>query len=279
MPVQPRLWGPGMRWPLICCFLCMVLVDGATGQWRQSNATVVEILPAGQVDWTVGLVRSTARAATWRQAAGSTTTLEAALETARQQLRETLVHLQLDAEHTVGNMLQGADEKQQRLATLVANAEVVETRYLPRGVVESTLQMPLFGPLTALLWPERPDHREPVLSTEAVVHTGIIIDARGLAMQQALFPQIFDEEGRPLYTPARVQAEMARQRGYMVYAAALDSPQIESRVGKNPLVLRARRVSDRRRINVIIHQADALQLQGSALLQALLVQCRVVIVS
>jgi hypothetical protein len=111
-----------------------------------------------------------------------------------------------------------------------------------------------------------------------MVHTGIIIDARGLAVQQALFPQIFDEEGRALYAPARVQAAIAQQRGFMVYATAFDSPQIEPRVGKNPLVVRARRVADHGRVNLIIHQADALQLQGSAMLRSLLGQCRVVIV-
>jgi hypothetical protein len=117
----------------------------------------------------------------------------------------------------------------------------------------------------------------PVAGGEAV-HTGIIIDARGLAVQQALFPHIFDEAGHHLYTPAGVPVEIARQRGYMVYAVALDSPQIEVRVGKNPLVLRARRVADRRRVDLIMQQADALQLQHSTALQSLLAQCRVVIV-
>jgi hypothetical protein len=49
-------------------------------------------------------------------------------------------------------------------------------------------------------------------------------------------------------------------------------------VGKNPLVVRARRVAERGRVNLIIHQADVLQIQGSAMLRALLGQCRVVIV-
>jgi hypothetical protein len=201
-----------------------------------------------------------------------------AIDMARRQLRETLLHLQLDAERTVGSVVQGTVEQQQRLTTLVANAEVSETRYLPRGGVESTIQMPLFGPFTALLWPQMPTAVDIVEPAGDVVHTGIIIDARGLAIQQALFPQIFDEEGRVLYAPVRVRAESAQQGGFMVYAAALNSPQIEPRVGKNPLVVRARRVADRGRVNLIIHQADALQLQGSAMLRALLGHCRVVIV-
>jgi hypothetical protein len=137
--------------------------------------------------------------------------------------------------------------------------------------------MSLFGPFTALLWPEPLAPVETAEPAAEAVHTGIIIDARGLAVQPALLPQIFDEEGHTLYAPAVVRVDMARQRGYMVYAAALDSPQIAPRVGNNPLVLRARRVADRSRVNLIIQQADALQIQRSTALQSLLAQCRVVI--
>jgi hypothetical protein len=265
----------GTRLGLACLFL---MLGTAAAQWRQSEAVVIETLPTGRVDWTAGLVHSTAQAGPAGRGGAHSSALDVAIDMARRQLRETLLHLQLDAEHTVGSVVQGTIEQQQRLATLVANAEVSETRYLPRGGVESTIQMPLFGPFTALLWPQMPASADTAEPAGDVVHTGIIIDARGLAVQQALFPQIFDEAGQALYAPARVRAEMAQQRGFMVYATAFDSPQIEPRVGKNPLVLRARRVADRGRINLIMHQADALRLQGSAMLQSLLIQCRVVIV-
>jgi hypothetical protein len=197
---------------------------------------------------------------------------------ARQQLRETLAHLQLDAARTVGSVVQGTVEKQQRLDALVAKAEVIETRYLPRGAVESTIQLPLFGPLTTLLWPDIPVPTDPAGPVGDMVHTGVIIDARGLAVQPALFPQLFDEAGRTVYAPASVRAELAQQRGYIVYAPTFDSPQIAPRVGNNPLVLRARRVADRNRVDMILQQADVLQLQRSPALQSLLSQCRVVIV-
>ena len=259
------------------CFLLMV--GTAAAQWRQLETTVVETVLTGRIDWTAGLVHSTGRAPAAGREAAPATPVETAIETARQQLRQTLAQLQLDAARTVGSVVQGTIETQQRLATLVARAEVVETRYLPRGAVESTLQMSLFGQFTALLWPEMTTHADTAGLAGEAVHTGIIIDARGLAVHPALFPQVFDEEGRTLYAPARVRAEMAQQRGYMVYATAFDSPQIEPRVGKNPLVLRARRVADGGRVDLIMHQADALQLQRSPALQTLLSQCRVVIVS
>jgi hypothetical protein len=250
----------------------------AAAQWRQPEATVVETLPTGRIDWTTGLAHSTARVLAASPEAMQATPLEAAIAMARRQLRETLAHLQLDAARTVGSVVQGTVEKQQRLDALVAKAEVIETRYLPRGAVESTIQLPLFGPLTTLLWPDIPVPADPAGLVGDMVHTGIIIDARGLAVQQALFPHIFDEEGRTIYAPASVRAELAQQRGYIVYAPALDSPQIAPRIGNNPLVLRARRVADRNRVDMILQQADVLQLQRSPALQSLLSQCRVVII-
>jgi hypothetical protein len=266
-------WGKSL---VRMCFLLMV--GTAAAQWRPLETPVVETLPTGRVDWTAGVVHSTGRAPAAGREAASATPVEAAIETARQQLHQTLAQLQLDAARTVGSVVQMMGEKQQRLATLVAQAEVIETRYLPRGAVESTVQLPLFGRFTALLWPDMTAPADTAGLVGDTVHTGIIIDARGLAVHQALFPQVFDEDGHPLYTPARVRTEMAQQRGYMVYATAFDSPQLEPRVGKNPLVIRARRVADGRRVDVIVHQADALQLQRSPALQTLLSQCRIVIV-
>jgi hypothetical protein len=261
-------------------FMCFLLMVGTVAaQWRQPETPVVETLPTGRIDWTAGLVYSTGRVPAAGGEAVPATPVEAARETARQQLHQTLVQLQLDAARTVGSVMQTTGETQQRLAILVAHAEVIETRYLPRGAVESTIQMPLFGQFTALLWPAMTAQADTAGLAGETVHTGIIIDARGLAVHQALFPQVFDEEGRTLYAPTHVRAEMAQQRGYMVYATAFDSPQIEPRVGKNPLVLRARRVADGGRVNLIMHQADALQLQRFPALQTLLSQCRVVIVS
>jgi hypothetical protein len=197
---------------------------------------------------------------------------------ARQQLLAALGRLRLNAEHTVGELVQAMPEKQQALAALVATAEVVETRYLPRERVESTVLLPLAGRLTALLWPESASRLEPAAPDAAVVYTGVVIDARGLAMQPALFPRLVDEQGQTLYAPLQVHATMAAQRGYVTYASTVDSPQMEVRVGKQPLILRARRALGPARVDLVLSAADAAQLQHSEALRQLLMQCRLVIV-
>lgn len=276
-----RRWLFWMRQERLCvgCLLLLVSTAWAQGWWPDGRVTVP--LAAGQVDWTTGAVRSSARAETasgsGRPAPGATA-FASAVHAARQRLLEAIGQLRLDAGRTVDSVLQETRDKRQTLEELVATAEVVQTRYLPRGAVESTVQVALFGRLTALLWP---DTASPALSgaeATSAVYTGIVIDARGLALQPALFPRILDEDGQVLYAPANVHAEVAMQRGYVAYASAFDSPQIEARIGKNPLSLRARRVSGPARVDVVMSRADVSQLQLAAV-RLLLAQCRVVIVA
>ena len=75
------------------------------------------------------------------------------------------------------------------------------------------------------------------------MHTGVVIDARGLAIQPALFPKIMDERGQTLYAPESVDREAAVQQGYVAYAKAFDQAPAQARVGEHPLVLRALRVA------------------------------------
>jgi hypothetical protein len=60
--MQVRQWlcgGWRTRLGLACLFL---MLGTAAAQWRQSEAVVIETLPTGRVDWTAGLVHSTAQA-------------------------------------------------------------------------------------------------------------------------------------------------------------------------------------------------------------------------
>jgi hypothetical protein len=246
------------------------------------NAHIVESFPTGRVNWTTGMALSTARAEVVERDGSMPSRRAAAfaraMHTARQRLVATLIQVPLDTERTVGGVLRDSIQKRGILEELVAGAEVVQTRYLPRDVVETTLQVPMFGRFASLVWPPPSALSASEHEASGAVYTGIIIDARGLAIRQALFPRIVDEEGQTLYAPTRVDVDVAIQRGYMVYARVLNSSEVTSRVGKHPFIIRARRVIGHARVDVLIRQADATQLQRFAALRHLLEQCQVVIV-
>jgi hypothetical protein len=131
--------------------------------------------------------------------------------------------------------------------------------------------------LLTLLWPATPTAAAGGEPTANAVYTGIVIDARGLAIRPALLPKIFDESGRAIYAPAEVDAEAAVQRGYVAYAKTFEQAPARARVGDQPLVLRARRVAGEARVDLVLSSADAAQIHNHVATQLLLKRCQVLI--
>lgn len=262
-------------------FLLTAGLGIAAAQWR-FQTTVVEKLAAGEVDWTTGVVRSRARSSATEQTGASPSQHAAAyaqaVQAAQRHLLAALLQVRLDAERTVGNVLQEAADKRQQLAALVAEADVVQTRYLPRQGVEVTLQMALSGRVTSLVWPATAAAAGTSGETADAGYTGVIIDARGLAIRQALLPEVRDEAGETVYAPARVSTTAAVQRGYVVYTNALDHPQVAPRVGEHPLIIQARGVAGEERVNVLIRRSDAEIIHQSPTIRRLLERCQILIV-
>jgi hypothetical protein len=270
-----RLW----RWCGCIAVVSLLVVTGrAVAQFWATEVRVTETLAHGQADWTEGLVRSRDRATGSVRRGAEVAAIQAATQAAQQGLLSMLDQVRFDAKQMLGQVVHQAEALRQELEVLVAQTPVVETRYFPGGMVETTVQLPFAGQLTALLLPVvaavAPDG-EP--RTEAV-HTGVVIDARGLAIQAALFPQIVDERGQILYAPESVDREAAIQQGYVAYAKAFDQAPAQARVGERPLVLRALRVAGEARVDLVLSDAEATRIRDYTATRRLVRQCRVLIV-
>jgi hypothetical protein len=187
-----------------------------------------------------------------------------------------------------------AESQRHALEALIAQATVVETRYLSGGTVETAVQLPFAGRLTAMLLAPSPATasaegaqlngrpssaaRPDSASSSEAPHTGVVIDARGLAIQPALLPRIVDESGQSLYAPEVVDVEAAVQQGYVAYAKAFDQAPAQARIGERPLVLRALRVAGDSRVDLVLSQAEATRIRDYAATRRLVRQCRVLIV-
>jgi hypothetical protein len=204
--------------------------------------------------------------------------MQAAIQAAQQGLLRIFDQVHFDARQMLGQVVRQAEAPRQELEGLVTQTTVVETRYFPGGMVETTVQLPFAGQFTALFLPVvstvTPDN-EP--KAEAV-HTGVVIDARGLAIQPALFPQIVDERGQTLYAPESVDREAAIQQGYVAYAKAFDQAPAQARIGERPLVLRALRVAGEARVDLVLSDAEATRIRDYVATRRLVQQCRVLIV-
>lgn len=267
------LWGVG-----ISLLWLLALAGSAAAQWWQPSVHVVETLPRGQVDWTEGalLSRSSATGTTLRGARALTD--QAAVQAARQGLWRELEQVRLDARQMLGPAVLQAESQRHALEALIAQAIVVETRYLSGGTVETAVQLPFAGRLTAMLLAPSPAGRPDSASSAEAPYTGVVIDARGLAIQPALLPRIVDESGQSLYAPEVVDVEAAVQQGYVAYAKAFDQAPAQARIGERPLVLRALRVAGDSRVDLVLSQAEATRIRDYAATRRLVRQCRVLIV-
>lgn len=268
-------WPWGVRVSLLWL---LALAGSAAAQWWQPGVHVVETLPRGQVDWTEGALLSRGSATGTMLRGGRALTDQAAVRAARQGLWRELEQVRLDARQMLGPAVLQAEAQRQALEAFIAQAAVVETRYLPGGTVETAVRLPFAGRLTAMLLAPSSAVMPDAEPRSEAPHTGVVIDARGLALQPALLPRIVDESGQSLYAPEVVDVEAAVQQGYVAYAKAFDQAPAQARVGERPLVLRALRVAGDTRVDLVLSSAEAVRIRDYAATRRLVQQCRVLII-
>ena len=101
-------------------------------------------------------------------------------------------------------------------------------------------------------------------------YTGIVIDARGMlpvhgefiteGTEPCLFPRIWDETMDLLYEHNMVQPEVIKTQGVVTYGYSSDITSYKNRVGKDPLVIKARKVFGTHRTDPVISRSDALRI-------------------
>lgn len=101
-------------------------------------------------------------------------------------------------------------------------------------------------------------------------YSGIIIDARGAypvhgeyvksEVYPCLFPQIWDEQMNRVFEKNLVNPSVISEEGLVMYHYSDDSEQYESKVGSDPLYIKATQVYGRNRCDPVIKHKDALKI-------------------
>jgi hypothetical protein len=105
--------------------------------------------------------------------------------------------------------------------------------------------------------------------------TGVIIDARGLHMQPAMSPRLFDALGKEIYGTVNVDASFAEEVGIAGYMGTIRAAMALERVGKRPLVIRAIGTPDQFRRYATISAEDAQRLLAANAQTRFLEKCAV----
>ncbi|EPG50980.1 hypothetical protein [Leptospira kirschneri] len=119
-----------------------------------------------------------------------------------------------------------------------------------------------------------PEYPPPTLIAE---FTSLIVDARHLKLDAALFPEILSEEGNSLYSPYFVSKENAVNHGYVSYMKTPEEAFRSQIAGNKPYFVTALGVTGHYPVNPVIAGEDARKILASTKTKVALKNCRVII--
>jgi len=192
--------------------------------------------------------------------------------------------LQLTPTGSVADFLGTDDRLLAEFENLLKHAEVVQTEFLSTGPVEITLEFSLTGDFARMVLPdtitrlEKIEYDQSETTTDASEYTGLVLDARGLAVTPAMCFKVLDEDGMEVYGPAYASRENVVAFGMCDYVSGMSDIEDSERVGGNPLVVKGIKVHPPGASNIVISGTAAARLRGSVEHLAFLKKCRVIVV-
>jgi hypothetical protein len=220
----------------------------------------------GRIDWSNGVVQATGMGFPSPDVGNARLAEEgakrAATVVARRNLLEIVQGIVVDSHTVVKNFMVEQDVINNKVQGIVKNSQVVKEERLPDGGYQVTLQMPLKGELSSLVVPSRQStpktHFEvkPAQSHD-LVYTGLVIDAQGLQVKEALSPKVLMEDGRVVYDSEWVDPEIAQKENVVGYVRGVKAAQTNNRVISRPLVVKALRIEGDNKTDIVISDEDA----------------------
>ncbi|HQO08553.1 MAG TPA: hypothetical protein PLK90_00275 [Clostridiales bacterium] len=114
-----------------------------------------------------------------------------------------------------------------------------------------------------------------VSSTGAAAYTGLIIDCKGVDVRPALAPKVFSQAGTEVYGSSMVSESFATQQGMIGYLKDMNKAKENTRIGSNPLIIKAVGVKGENKADIVLSDADAAKIADAAKTQKFLGECRV----
>jgi len=220
----------------------------------------------GSIDWSNGIVQATGMGFpnpdVGNARLGEEGAKRAATVVARRNLLEIVQGIVVDSHTVVKNFMVEQDVINNKVQGIVKNSQVVKEERLPDGGYRVTLQMPLKGEFSTLVVPSRQSKPKPQFEpkpaqSQDLVYTGLVIDAQGLSVNEALSPKVLMEDGRVVYSSEWVDPEIAQKENVVGYVRGVKAAQTNGRVITRPLVVKALGVAGDHKTDIVISDEDA----------------------
>ena len=274
-------------------------------EFWETSQDLIEHKANGSVNWSsgsllaqgIGIPPSSISASAATAMAG-----RAGKAVALRNLLELVQGIRVDSSTTVENYVVQSDEIQTRVQGLVKNAREMKREKFPDGSVEVTLSMKLWGEKSLLSSLETPKKRLPSsgpehLGQNSLAYSGVVLDARGLALKPVAFPSILDPEKQPILSSNAKNRLKGQSRGGAQYFALKESQSLSSiwsrypvvdkkgkgpsgkRVGPRPLTIKGLNTAGAFQADIIVSASDAKKLREDENLLRVLSEGRIIIVT
>jgi len=227
------------------------------------------ISDAGSINWSGQMIQARGIAIPGG-VGGRAGQIRAAELDALRQILETVKGMRLSSATTVENYMLSSDIIRTRVEGVARNfRRVGDPVYMNDGSIEVTVEMSLTGPgqFYDVVMPVNMGSSAPIPQATSSqgnggVYSGLIVDARDLAVRPAITPRILDESGDVVYGSDIIDRQWAIQYGLVGYAKDLESAKLDDRVGPNPIVVKALDATGTNRTDVVINDLEARILHG-----------------
>jgi hypothetical protein len=259
---------------LLAALLLIVLPASPS---RAEETHIIQASAYGEIDWSAGVI----------------TTQGTDLEHARQNLWKLMSELRVDNQNRLDELVSHRGGLEEKLKALIQQLIPKKVKGTDTGKIMIELSLALNGALSEALInvqqvssfsnhpvgvgppEENPGPAGPKFMRKT---TGIVVDARGLGVVPALYPQIFSEEGQLIYGMARVSRSYAVRHGLVKYLSDMTTAEVNERVGDNPKLIKAIELKPQAETDLIIGDKDSERIIRASNNSDFLIKCQLIIV-
>jgi hypothetical protein len=233
----------------------------ATASAASAQAVSQDTPGHGKINWTDRTITVTGSGAPDLNAANVAVAREGAERAAKldamRNILEAVKGVKISANATGANAM-AAPEIIAKVHGAISGFKVLDIKYYSDGGVDMIVQVPLDKITDALV--SDAGTKVSAGTGAAAGTTGIIINAKGLAVAPALAPKLTDEKGTVVYSSGSVAKDAMTGGGVCGYLNNLEAAKKDPRVGAKPLVLKALRIPEKGSADLVLADADAAKL-------------------
>ena len=244
----------------------------------------------GTVNWTTGNIQAIGKASVEDNTKTSHRSVPgSARADANRHIIDILKQLIINNSLSVGEYASKNDVILAGLEKTARDAVIKKQYYTSALAVEIRIETNMFGGFLQLVLPEqikqipqihfeKSGEKEKSRKPGENLYTGLIIDARKLAVDPVLNPVITSEQGHDIYSSTFISREFAVQNGVCKYFCNMEEALKYDRIGSHPLVLKGLRSAGEQNRAIVISMSDYSLLEKTTERHTFLKECRLIIV-